>query len=111
LNERQAQEILTLLREIRDLLVPIAEEYRPKYEQRQTVVRTMYKIISSKQRMRMYELMDGTQSQTDIAEKIGVEPSTVSRFVQVLKKNNLVEVEEGSVRRPKAKHPLDWLQD
>lgn len=110
LNEQQTQDMLALLREIRDLLVPIAEEFRPRHEQRQNTMRRMLEVISSKQRRRMYELMDGTRSQTDIAEAIGVEPSTVSRFVQALENNDLVEIEGEGIRLPKAKYPLHWLQ-
>lgn len=99
--------ILALLREIRDLLIPISDEYRAGYEEREAVRRVIEEIIDTPERKRMYELMNGARTQMQIAEGAGVAQGTVSRFISDLADNDLVDmVRVGAAERPARKYDI-----
>lgn len=101
--------ILEALEEIRELLRPVAEAYRDDYEERRRVGELLSQLVRGEKRKHMYRLMNGARTQTDIAQEVGVHPSSVSRFVDDLSDADLIGViSEGGVRRPQAKYPLRW---
>lgn len=103
------ERILEVLEEIRELLRPVAEGYRDEYEERRRVGQLLSQLVRGGKREHMYRLMNGARTQTDIAQEVGVHPSSVSRFGDDLSDADLIEViSESGVKRPKAKYPLRW---
>jgi hypothetical protein len=95
------QEILRLLREIKDLLIPISDEYRDAYEQREAIRADLAGVVNTPARVRMYELMNGARTQVEIAEQAGVTQGAVSRFISTAVESNLLEmVRVGAAERP-----------
>jgi hypothetical protein len=76
-----------LLREIRDLLRPIADHFRPEYERRQAI-RTL--IGASEPRRRAWALMDGTKTQREIANASGMDEGNLSKYVKALRQAGAV---------------------
>jgi hypothetical protein len=83
-------EIRDLLTEIRELLLPVADNYRDEYERRLaereakrlTAVR---QLLSSEKRSKAWELSDGTRSQREIAKLAGMDEGGASRFFKGLR--------------------------
>lgn len=101
------EQIVELLREIRDLLIPISDEYRAGYEEREAIRGVIEEIIDTPQRRRMYELMNGARTQMQISEGAGVAQGTVSRFISTLADNDLVDmVRVGAAERPARKYDI-----
>lgn len=71
-----------LLREIRELLRPIADHFRPAYERRQAI-RAL--IGASEPRRKAWALMDGTRTQREIAKASGMDEGNLSKYVKSLK--------------------------
>jgi hypothetical protein len=101
------QQILRLLGEMKDLLVPISDEYRAAYERRQSIRALIADVINTPERARMYELMNGSRTQVEIAERAGVTQGAVSRFMNTAKENDLVQmVRVGAAERPARKYNI-----
>ena len=94
-------QIVGLLEEIKNLLMPISDEYRAAYEERQTVRAVIADVINTPERERMYELMNGERTQVEIAEGAGVTQGAVSRFINMARDKCLIGmVRVGAAERP-----------
>jgi hypothetical protein len=101
------QEILRLLEGIRDLLLPISDDYSAAYEERQSVRSAILDVVNTPERVRMYELMDGARTQVEIAERAGVTQGAVSRFINAARESGLVDmVQVGAAQRPARKYNI-----
>lgn len=107
MTDKTHQQIVALLKEIRDLLIPVSDEYRAAYEEREAVHARIAAIINTPQRRAIYELMNGSKTQVEIAERAGVTQGTVSRFISTAAENGLVEmVHVGAAERPARKYDI-----
>jgi hypothetical protein len=84
-----------LLREIRDLLVPIADHYRPEYEARQAEQRAALKktvaaMVSSGRRRAAWDLADGKRSQREISQQSGLDEGATSKLFKTLRELGVV---------------------
>lgn len=77
-----------VLREIRDLLRPIADHFLPAYERRQ-VIRTL--IGGSQGRRKAWALMDGTRTQREIASASGMDEGNLSKYVKALRQAGAID--------------------
>jgi hypothetical protein len=80
----------TLLREIRDLLVPISDHYRDEYEQRQSgrlsaKRERIRELLSTPARQRAWALADGSRSQREISREAGLDEGSTSKFFKALR--------------------------
>lgn len=79
-----SNEVLEVLKDIRELLVPISAAYRRDYEaQMADSVRS--RIGSSAGRQRAWDLADGTRSQRAIAREAGISEGNLSKFFKELR--------------------------
>lgn len=83
-------EHLILLTEIRDLLRPIADAYVDSYNVRQqqreeSRLRDIEILLSTEQRKRAWALCDGTRTQREIAQNVGMNEGNASRFFKSLR--------------------------
>ncbi len=81
---------VTLLREIRNLLVPISDHYRPAYEERQAKARetlktTVLDMVSSPKRRAVWDLADGTRSQREISKQSTLDEGSTSKLFKALR--------------------------
>jgi hypothetical protein len=79
-----------LLREIRDLLVPIAEHYRPEYEAAKAeTVENLRKqvadLVSSPKRRAAWNLIDGNRTQRQISQQSTLDEGSTSKLFKVLR--------------------------
>lgn len=90
-----------LLRQIRDLLVPISGVYQPQYaevmrsrkkEQVEAITQTVGK---GAKRLAACKLMDGSRTRKEIAKEAKIDSGELSRFLKALKEDDLVEEEDG----------------
>ena len=95
-----------LLTEIRDLLEVTAGALRPDYEVQ--VVKRLGKrglklreLIGSEKRWAATLLMDGTRTQSEVAQQSGLDGSGVSRLVKALSAAGFVQTKDG---KPKAEY-------
>jgi hypothetical protein len=75
-------EQLELLREIRDLLRPVADHYQKDYDLRQQV-RAI--VNSSPPRRKAWDLLDGVLVQRDIYEQAGMDQGNLSKYLKALR--------------------------
>ena len=81
----------TLLTEIRDLLVPIADAYRDEYERREaerqtarmTAIRDL--VSGSPKRQAAWKLADGTKPQRQLARDVSMDEGSASKFFKALR--------------------------
>lgn len=107
MEQEDASKIIRLLEEIRDLLIPVSDAFRPTYEERQKTMLLLQGIVSSREREKMYALMDGKRSQAEIAKEAGVTQAAVSQFISTLVENDLVNiVRDGALKRPVRKYDI-----
>ena len=83
-------EVKGLLREIRDLLVPVADAYRDEFERRQTErelerLAAIRALLSTDKRRKAWALADGSRSQRDIAKASGMDEGGASKFFKDLR--------------------------
>jgi hypothetical protein len=71
-----------VLREIRDLLRPISDHYRPAYERRQAI-RGL--IGASAARRKAWDLLDGRRVQREIAKESGMDEGNLSKYFKSLR--------------------------
>jgi hypothetical protein len=79
-----------LLREIRDLLVPIAEHYRPEFEatnakRRATLKQSVADLVSSQKRRAAWDLIDGTKTQRQISQQSTLDEGSTSKLFKALR--------------------------
>jgi len=93
-----SEEILEVLRNIHDLLVPISACFEEQYEkiQRQrfgSKLEELEMLLTTSQRRDIFPLLFDPRrlSQVDIAKEVGTTQSTVSRFISTLLKCGLIE--------------------
>jgi hypothetical protein len=75
------EELRQLLIEIRDLLVPISDEYRPAFEHRAAI----RALLSTEKRRKAWALADGRATQREIAKKAAMDEGGASRFFKELR--------------------------
>lgn len=80
----------TLLREIRDLLVPIAEHYRPEYEaakatERKRLQATVADMVASPKRRAAWKLADGSRTQRQISQQSTLDEGSTSKLFKALR--------------------------
>jgi hypothetical protein len=79
-----------LLREIRDLLVPISEHYRPEHEEtkrqeRAKLIETVAAMVSSPKRRAAWNLIDGKRTQRQISQESTLDEGATSRLFKALR--------------------------
>jgi hypothetical protein len=75
-------EQLQLLREIRDLLRPVADHFQKDYDLRQKV-RAI--VNSSPPRRKAWDLIDGVLVQRDLHEQAGMDQGNLSKYLKALR--------------------------
>ena len=83
-------EALAVLKEIRELLRPVADAYQDAYDERQAEreaarVDAILAQISSEKRKNAWSLADGTRTQREIAREAGMDEGGASRFFKALR--------------------------
>ena len=84
-------EILSLLTEIRDLLIPVADGYRDEFERRQAereaarLAEIEALVGSSAKRQAAWRLADGSRSQREIARQAGMDEGSTSKYFKALR--------------------------
>lgn len=91
--ENDATEML--VREIRDLLIPIAAHYRAGYEEqlrieRQEKAARLSQMVRGKQARNACLMMDGTNEQGDIRRKIGIASGNLSPLISRLEQDGML---------------------
>ena len=81
MGEHDSDEV-RLLREIRDLLRPIADHYQADFERREAI-RGL--IGASPTRRKAWELLDGIRVQRDIAKGSGMDEGNLSKYFKALR--------------------------
>jgi len=111
-------ELLKVLYEIRDLLVPVSAYFEDKYSavQRRAKKAESFKATLTPVRRKIYPLLFDARhlSQVEIAGEVGATQPTVSRFVSTLLEQGLIEQfdNEGGITTYRDKYGLlDVLQD
>jgi hypothetical protein len=79
-----------LLRQIRDLLIPISEHYRPEYEAgqaaaRERLIKTVAEMVSSPKRKAAWKLADGTRTQRQISQQSTLDEGSTSKLFKSLR--------------------------
>ena len=79
-----------LLREIRDLLVPISEYYRPGYEAakaeaREKLKKAVAEMVSSPRRKAAWTLADGSRTQRQISQQSKLDEGSTSKLFKALR--------------------------
>lgn len=106
--EMSNDEVVKLLREVRELLIPISDAFRGEYEERLRILGLLEEVVSTAGRRRAYPLMNGVRTQTEIAKKARVSAAMVSRFVPLLLEAELIDiVRDGAVEKPRALYYLE----
>lgn len=80
------EEILNELKAIRKLLTIFSQDKLAAFQEN---IRATY--LTTPQRQQMYEMFDGTNSQKEIATRVGISSEGVRQFVVVLEQAGLVE--------------------
>lgn len=84
-------EVLSLLTEIRDLLLPVADAYRDEYERREAqreaarFAEIKALVDSTPKRRAAWKLADGTRSQREIAQQAGLDEGSISKYFKALR--------------------------
>ena len=77
-----------VLREIRDLLRPISDHYRPAYLRREAI-RAL--VGASAARRKAWDLLDGTLMQRDIAKASGMDEGNLSKYFKALREVDAIK--------------------
>ena len=81
-------EVRDLLREVRDLLVPVAGAHKEAYERQVAVERHQALVraqLSTPKRRAAWDLSDGTRTQRQVAQQSGMDEGGASRFFKSLR--------------------------
>ncbi len=84
------EEMVSLLREIRDLLRPVADAYQDEFEGREadreeTRLNKIRVLLSSTVREEAWKLADGSRTQREIAKASGMDEGNTSKFFKSLR--------------------------
>jgi hypothetical protein len=79
-----------LLREIRDLLVPISAHYGPEYEENEAKARekleaTVAGLVASPKRRAAWNLIDGSRTQRQISQQSTLDEGSTSKLFKTLR--------------------------
>ena len=79
-----------LLREIRNLLVPIADHYQGEYEERQAArfkdkQAKVSDLLSTATRKKAWQLADGSRTQREISKQAALDEGATSKFFKQLR--------------------------
>ena len=79
-----------LLREIRDLLVPIAAHYRPEFEATKAerlakLKETVADMVASPKRRAAWTLIDGNRTQRQISQQLTLDEGSTSKLFKPLR--------------------------
>jgi hypothetical protein len=90
LQERTLADTEDLLREIRDLLVPIAEHYRPEFEttkaeRRRKLKQDVSDLVASPKRRAAWDLIDGNRTQRQISQQSTLDEGSTSKLFKTLR--------------------------
>ena len=100
ISEEIIVEVLNELTKIRQLLLILVEDALKK---------KLEKVATTKERKKMWSLLDGTLSTEEIAKRVNVTVRAVQIFVKELKEMDLVIIEKrGYPKRRFDYVPLDW---
>ncbi len=105
---------IELLKEIRDLLIPISAHYQPEYEERlrkerDEKRRRLALAVKGDQARSACMIMDGTNDQAAIRRKVGILSGNLSTLISRLEEGEMLA--SGSDRRkPKLVFDRDELQ-
>jgi hypothetical protein len=85
-----------LLREIRDLLVPVADHYREEYEERQAArfkakQARVKELLSTPTRRKAWQLADGTRTQREISKQAALDEGATSKLFKQLRELDAVD--------------------
>lgn len=91
-------EMVVLLTEIRDLLLPVADAHRDEYEKREAEreekrLADIRGQVSTEKRRKAWSLADGSRTISAIAKEAGMDQGGASRFFKALRELNAVEGE------------------
>lgn len=92
-----ATEEIQLLREIRDLLKPIADAHQDAYEVRQAEREEQRRaavvalVTANAKRRKAWDLADGKTTQRDLAKASGMDEGNASRYFKALRDLRAVE--------------------
>ena len=97
------REMIDLLREIRDLLLPVADAYRDEYERRESEREEEHRAairaaLSTDKRREAWKLADGTRTQREIARAVKMDESGASKFFKTLRELGAIEGENPTRR-------------
>jgi hypothetical protein len=104
-----------LLREIRDLLIPIAAHYRPAFEEQMRTDRNeraqrLLRIVRGRQARSSCLMMDGSNDQAAIRQSVGIGSGNLSTLISRLQEQGML-VEAADRRRPELIFTPEELQD
>ena len=85
-----------LLRQIRNLLIPVADHFQEEYQARQQargkVTRSKaIDVLSTAPRRKAWELADGTRTQREIAKQSGLDEGTTSKMFKTLRELGVID--------------------
>jgi hypothetical protein len=85
-----SEEDTDLLKEIRDLLIPIADHYREEYEERQAgqmkaKQAKVSDLLSTASRRKAWQLADGTRTQREISKQVALDEGAISKLFKQLR--------------------------
>ena len=91
-------ETVALLREIRDLLLPVADAYRDDYEKREAErekqrLEAIKALLSTDMKKKAWRLADGSRTMAEIGKAAGMDSGYASRFFKSLRELNAVDGE------------------
>lgn len=95
--EEENQQVITLLKDIRDILQRIdlcfEDQYLEKQKQKNAEKFSKFESILNDSRKKIFPMLFDNKhlSQSEIARIVGVDKSTVSRFIKDLLENDLIE--------------------
>lgn len=90
-------EQVLLLREIRDLLRPVADAYQDQFDERQAVRRRALEatvkeaVDATTKRRKAWTLADGTRTQREIHQQSGMDEGGLSKFFKKLRELGALE--------------------
>lgn len=91
-----SDEDTALLREIRDLLIPIADHHRDEYEERQAArfkakQAKVKNLLSTPTRRKAWHLADGTRTQREISKQAVLDEGATSKLFKQLRELGAVD--------------------
>lgn len=91
-----SDEDTALLREIRDLLIPVADHYREEYEERQEArfkakLVKVKDLLSTPTRRKAWQLADGTRTQREISKQAALDEGTTSKLFKQLRELGAID--------------------